>query len=69
MILLDKLSICRVAGFEAPIGTPVTFQGNEIGHVVMSREEGYCAVAINSDMVHTLLRSGNAKISLEVSRK
>lgn len=27
--MVDNLRICRIAGFEAPVGTPVTFQGNE----------------------------------------
>ena len=37
--MVDNLRICRIAGFEAPVGTPVTFQGNEIGHVIRSVEE------------------------------
>ena len=52
--MADNLRICRVAGFEAPVGTPVTFQGNEIGHVIRSMEEGFCEIAINSDIVHQL---------------
>ena len=53
---MDNLRICRIAGIEAPIGTPVTFQGNEIGHVIRSMEEGFCECAINSDIVHSWIR-------------
>ena len=54
--MVDNLRICRIAGFEAPVGTPVTFQGNEIGHVIRSVEEGFCEIAINSDIVHQWIR-------------
>ena len=65
----DNLHICRVAGFEAPAGTPVTFQGNEIGHVIRSMEEGFCEIAINSDIVHQWIRGKECSFSLEVVRK
>ena len=67
--MADNLRICRVAGFEAPVGTPVTFQGNEIGHVIRSMEEGFCEIAINSDIVHQWIRGKECSISLEVVRK
>ena len=65
---MDNLRICRIAGIEAPIGTPVTFQGNEIGHVIRSMEEGFCECAINSDIVHSWIRGNKASFSLEVIR-
>lgn len=67
--MADNLRICRVAGFEAPIGTPVMFQGNEIGHVIQSREEGFCVIAINSDIVHSWIRGNKCSFSLEVVHK
>lgn len=67
--MADNLRICRVAGFEAPAGTPVTFQGNEIGHVIRSMEEGFCEIAINSDIVHQWIRGKECNFSLEVVRK
>lgn len=67
--MADKLRICRVAGFEVPIGTPVTFQGSEIGHVIASKEEGFCEMAINSDIVNSWIRGNKCSFSLEVVRK
>ena len=67
--MADNLRICRVAGFEAPFGTPVTFQGNEIGHVIRSMEEGFCEIAINSDIVYQWIRGKECSFSLEVVRK
>lgn len=59
---MDNLKICRIAGIEMPIGTPITFQSNEIGHVIRNYEEGFCECVINSDIIYSWIR-GN-KISL-----
>jgi len=66
--MADNLRICRVAGFEAPIGTPVTFQGNEIGHVIQSRGD-FCVIAINSDIVYSWIRDNKCSFNLEVVYK
>lgn len=67
--MADNLRICRIAGFEAPVGTPVTFQGNEIGHVIRSVEEGFCEIAINNDIVYQWIRGKECSFSMEVVRK
>lgn len=69
IVAVDNLRICRIAGFECPIGTPVRFENKEIGHVIRSMEEGICEVAINNDTAHRLLGSNKCVISLEVVHK
>lgn len=66
---MNNLRICEVKDFDAPIGTIVTFQGSEIGHVIRSDKEGVCQMAINSDIVHQWIRSGEYSFSLEVVHK
>lgn len=66
---MDKLRICRIAGFEAPIGTPITFRGKEVGHVIQSREEGFSECVINNDIVSSLIRGKDCSFSLEVRHK
>lgn len=65
---MDGIRVCRIAGFEVPIGTPVTFEGSEIGHVIASKEEGYCSIAINSDIINSWIKNNKCSFSLEVVR-
>lgn len=64
---MDNLTICRINNMTMPSGLPVTFEGKKIGHVVSSNEE-HTQIAINSDVVKSLLRSGACTYSLEVVR-
>lgn len=66
--MTDKLRICKVNNFKAPVGTHVTFQGNEIGHVIDNKDD-YCEIAINSDIVNSWIRNDKCSFSLEVVRK
>lgn len=65
----DKLRIVRIANMKAPIGTSITFQGNRIGHVIGTTEEGICECAINSDLVKSWIDSDKYECSIEVIRK
>lgn len=63
------MRICEVKDFDAPVGTIVTFQGNEVGRVIRSDKEGVCRIAMDSDIVSQWIRSNNYSISLEVIHK
>lgn len=63
------MRICEVKNFDVPVGTIVTFQGNEVGRVIRSDKEGVCQIAMDSDIVSQWLRSNEYKISLEVIHK
>ena len=64
---MDKLRIVRLENIKLPIGTPVDFEGQEIGRVIRS-EEDICEIAINSDVALQAFRSGKISYSLEVVR-
>lgn len=63
------MRICEVKNFDVPVGTIVTFQGNEVGRVIRSDKRGVCQIAMDSDIVSQWLRSNEYKISLEVIHK
>lgn len=65
---MDKLRIVRLENIKLPIGTPVDFDGQEIGRVIRSDKEGICEIAINSDVALQAFRSGKISYSLEVVR-
>lgn len=65
---MDKLRIVRLENIKLPIGTPVDFEGQEIGRVIRSDREDICEIAINSDVVLQAFRSGKISYSLEVVR-
>lgn len=65
---MDKLRIVKLENIKLPIGTPVDFEGKEIGRVIRSDKEGICEAAINSDIASQILRSGRVNYSLEVVR-
>lgn len=66
---MDKLRIVNIGGIQAPIGTPITYQGSEVGKVIRPTDEGYSECAINSDIVNQLIRSDDVLFSLEVIHK
>lgn len=66
---MDQLRCIRLDGIQAPPGTPIVFEGSEVGHVVKNNELGYAECAINSDIVNQLLRANKASFSLEVVKK
>lgn len=66
---MDKLRIARIKGFDVPIGTSVTFQGQKVGHVIGTTREGICECAINSDLVKSWIDEGKASISIDIRRK
>ena len=49
--MADNLRICKAFGYNAPVGSKVTFDGEYIGHVI-DNKDGYCEIAINSDIVN-----------------
>ena len=63
------MRICEIKNFDAPVGTIVTFQGNEVGRVIRSDKEGVCQIAVDSDIVSQWIRSNSYSISLEVVGK
>lgn len=63
------MRICEVKNFDVPVGTIVTFQGNEVGRVIRSDKKGVCQIAMDSDIVNQWLRSNEYEISLEVIYK
>lgn len=65
---MDKLRIVRLENIKPPIGTPVDFEGQEIGRVIRSDREDICEIAINSDVASQAFRSGKISYSLEVVR-
>lgn len=65
--MVDKLRIVRLENIKLPIGTPVDFEGQEIG-VIRSDREDICEIAINSDVALQAFRSGKISYSLEVVR-
>ena len=67
--MIDNLRIARIKGFDAPIGTSVTFQGQKVGQVIQKTEEGICRCAINSDVVKSWIDSDKAICSIEVRCK
>ena len=62
--MADKIRICKITGMELPAGTPVTFQGNKVGHAIRGNE-----IVIDNEMVYTLIRGNEVQFSLEVVRK
>lgn len=66
--MVDKLRIVRLENIKLPIGTPVDFEGQEIGRVIRSDREDICEIAINSDIALQAFRSGKISYSLEVVR-
>lgn len=68
--MVDKLRIVRLENIKLPIGTPVDFEGQEIGRVIRSDRdrEDICEIAINSDVALQAFRSGKISYSLEVVR-
>ena len=67
---MDKLRVVRIGGIQAPIGTPITYQGSEVGEVIRPMDdEGYSECAINSDIVNQLIRGNAVSFSLEVIHK
>ena len=66
---MDKLRVVNIGGIQAPTGTPITYQGSEIGKVIRSMDEGYSECAINSDIVNQLIRNDAVSFSLEVIHK
>ena len=66
--MADNLRICKAFGFNAPVGLKVTFDGEYIGHVI-DNKDGYCEIAINSDIVNSWIRADRCSFSLEVVRK
>jgi len=66
---MDNLRIVRIGGMELPIGTPITYNGQEVGHVIRPMEEGFTECVINSDIVHQLIRGNAVSFSLEVIHK
>lgn len=65
---MDKLRIVGLKNIKLPIGTPVDFEGQEIGRVIRSDREDICEIAINSDVASQAFRSGKISYSLEVVR-
>ena len=63
---MDKLRVVNIGGIQAPTGTPITYQGSEIGKVIRRMDEGYSECAINSDIVNQLIRNDAVSVSLEV---
>lgn len=66
--MADNLRICKAFGFNAPVGLKVTFDGEYIGHVI-DNKDGYCKIAINSDMVNSWIKADRCSFSLEVVHK
>ena len=66
--MADNLRICKVFGYNAPVGSKVTFDGEYIGHVI-GNKDGCCEIAINSDIVNSWIRADRCSFSLEVVRK
>ena len=64
-ILLDRLRICRIESFKAPIGTPIWFNGKKVGQVIRSKEKGICEIAIDNEEAYSLIKNGE-NISIEV---
>ena len=67
---MDKLRTCRIKDLNAPIGTPIRFNGRKIGQVIRNGYGGYCEIAINDEEAYSLLRCGGngCSFSLEVKR-
>lgn len=63
------MRICEVKNLDVPVGTIVTFQGNEVGRIIRSDKKGVCQIAMDSDIVSQWLRSNEYEISLEVIHK
>lgn len=63
---MDKLRIVKLNNVNLPAGTPVDFNGQEVGHVVRNSEEGTCEIAINSDIASQIIQSSKMSYSLEV---
>lgn len=63
---MDKLRVVNIGGIQAPTGTPITYQGSEVGKVIRPMDEGYSECAINSDIVNQLIRNDAVSFSLEV---
>lgn len=38
---MDKLRVVNIGGIQAPTGTPITYQGSEVGKVIRPMDEGY----------------------------
>ena len=66
---MDKLRVVNIGGIQAPTGTPIIYQGSEIGKVIRHMDEGYYECAINSDIVNQLIRNDAVSFSLEVIHK
>lgn len=67
---MDKLRVVNIGGIQAPAGTPITYQGQEVGKVIRPMDdEGYSECAINSDIVNQYIRGNAVSFSLEVIHK
>lgn len=55
MILLDALRTFKISKLKAPIGTPIRFNGENIGRVIRNEDDG-CEIAINSNAAYSLMR-------------
>ena len=60
----DDLRICKIDNMRFPTGILVKYEGDVVGRTISSNE-----VAINSDVVHRLIRGKEAQFSMEVTRK
>jgi hypothetical protein len=65
---MDKLRTCRIENIDAPIGTPIRFNGKTIGRVIRNKDKGYCEIAINNEEAYSLLRGYNYSFGVEVIR-
>ena len=67
-IMVDILRTCRIENMTAPIGTPVRYMGETIGHVIKASDR-YCEIAINCENAYSVIRKGQGySFSLEVIR-
>ena len=66
---MDRLRVVNIGGIQAPTGTPIPYQGSELGKVRRPTAEGCSECAINSDIVNQLIRNDAVSFSLEVIHK
>ena len=66
---MDRLRTCVMKNMTVPAGSPITFQGKEIGQVIRTTEEGNTECAINSDIINSWIKEEKCSYSLEVVHK